>query len=121
MYMVTPLPIGSSAEAVPIPTANAATAAPARRIFVFIVVSPLLVRAAFDLPGQGSACLFGRTCPAESPYPPDAREESGAPLGFVDIKVENDGDQEDEAAHGIDPGAGEAGRHKAWLHHCDDE
>ncbi|MBN9578375.1 MAG: DUF885 domain-containing protein [Alphaproteobacteria bacterium] len=59
--------------------------------------------------------------PAESSVPDQAGEEGRPPLRLVDIEVEDDGDEEDQAAGGVDPGTGEAGGDEAGLDHRDDE
>src|SRR5579871_5628460 len=119
MYMVRPLPIGSSASAVP--AIIAAAAAPASRICVSLMFLSLFV----DAPPQASwperRRSFGRTHPAETLCPSEPREERAPPLRFLRIEIEDDRHQEDQAAHRVDPGAGQAGRDQARLDHGDDE
>jgi hypothetical protein len=53
---------------------------------------------------------FGRPFPAERTETDEARQQRTAALRLVDVEVEDDCDEEDQAAGGVDPGAGQAGR-----------
>src|SRR6185437_6103365 len=91
MYMTRPLPIGSSAKAVPAPAIIAAAAAPARRSFFMLMFSSSQVGPP-RVTWRGLRASFGRTCPVEAPYLSHARKEGCAALGLVDEQVENDRD-----------------------------
>src|SRR5205823_5184655 len=118
MYMLRPLPIGSSANAVP--PANAVIAAPARRIVVKrIFVSPFPHTG--PVPVDGLRFLLRRTGSAELLNAAQPGKECRAPLRLIDVKIKDDRDEEDETPHRVDPSAGETRGYEARLDDGDDE
>src|ERR1700694_5524113 len=97
MYMLSPLPIGSSAKAVP--AIIAAAAAPASRIWVSLILFLSLQMRRLPPPWRELRRSFGRTHPAETLCSSDPREEVPPPLRLLGIEIKDDRYQEDEPPH----------------------
>src|ERR1700727_1154164 len=112
-YMVSPLPSGSSASAGAVNVVNAVAA---RRILIVLMRFLTFLFCPYLRPGAADCVCF-----SAEPSPPEAREESDAPMRLIDVEIEDNRDEKDEAAHGIDPRSREPRGHQARLDNGDDE